>query len=169
MVAGELRQHRVDGCDDLVSLSGFCAPGRLPALYPGQAEPAGDCEQSSNHRGYQPFPVRHRLELRPPPSNLPEPNPHTLSLPSPLGKGKVYWRVSAAVSTGTTPPPTSMRDGRSAESEYSSSMWTKLWRPILVPCSLTIETCAARGTMPYLTAKAPRGPLAEPVAGSSGI
>ena len=43
----------------------------------------------------------------------------------------------------------------------------ELGRSILVPCSLTSDTAAARGTRPYLTAKAPSGPLPDPVAGSS--
>src|SRR5438128_915957 len=59
---------------------------------------------------------------------------------------------SVPLSTGITEPPTSMRSGMSFDSAYASSMWMKLWRPILVPCSLTIETDDARSTRPYLTA-----------------
>ena len=48
--------------------------------------------------------------------------------------------ASSPFSVGTTEPPTSISDGRSPSGGYESLMCTKLWRPILVPCSLTIET-----------------------------
>src|SRR5260370_5188023 len=77
--------------------------------------------------------------------------------------------TSVPVTTGITEPPTSILVGMSSSAPYSSRMWMVLWRPILVPCSLMIETFRERGTSPYLTAKAPRGPLAGPVAGASSI
>src|SRR5260370_29115061 len=77
--------------------------------------------------------------------------------------------TSVPVTTGITEPPTSILVGMSSSAPYSSRMWMVLWRPILVPCSLIIETFGERGTNPYLTAKAPSGPLADPVAGSSSI
>src|ERR671924_24699 len=50
--------------------------------------------------------------------------------------------------TGTTEPPTSISSGDSWPPGYLSLMCTMLWRPIFVPCSLTISTLAARGTSP---------------------
>src|SRR5712692_4428995 len=71
------------------------------------------------------------------------------------------------VTTGITAPPTSILVGMSLSAPYSSRMWMVLLRPILVPCSLVIDTLRECGKSPYLTAKAPRGPLPDPVAGSS--
>src|SRR5215831_5615702 len=68
--------------------------------------------------------------------------------------------------TGTTLPPTRMVSIRSPV--MASLMCTKLCRRIFVPCSLTILTSSAAFTRPWRTRYAPRGPLAEPVAGSSG-
>src|ERR1700694_5089200 len=48
--------------------------------------------------------------------------------------------ASSPFSVGTTEPPTSICDGRSPSAKYVSLMCMKLWRPILVPCSLSIET-----------------------------
>src|SRR5260370_5920057 len=77
--------------------------------------------------------------------------------------------TSVPVTTGMTEPPTSILVGMSLSAPYSSRMWILLWRPILVPCSLMIETLRERGTRPYCTAKAPSGPPAHPLAGSSWI
>src|SRR5438132_1137108 len=77
--------------------------------------------------------------------------------------------TSVPLTTGITAPPTSIRVGMSPSLSYSSRMLMMLRRPILVPCSLTSETLREGGTKPYLTAKAPSGPLADPVAGSSAM
>src|SRR5260370_23140176 len=77
--------------------------------------------------------------------------------------------TSVPVTTGITEPPTSILVGMSLSAPYSSRMWMMLWRPILVPCSLMIETLRERGTRPYCTAKAPSGPPAHPLARSSSI
>src|SRR5260370_4222541 len=77
--------------------------------------------------------------------------------------------TSVPVTTGITEPPTSILVGMSLSAPYSSRIRMVLWRRILVPFSLMIETLLERGTSPYLTAKPPSGPLADPVAGSSSL
>ena len=51
--------------------------------------------------------------------------------------------------TGTTPPPT--RSSLIRPPRIAILMWTKLWRPILAPCSLTMSTAGAGVTSPRVS------------------
>ena len=51
-----------------------------------------------------------------------------------------HGKRSVPSSTGTAAPPTRIAAG--SPLDVSTAMWTKLWRPILAPCSLTMRTAA---------------------------